>query len=53
VLTGVFDPPPSTPAIPWLYLAALLALTVGAVVAAGTATLRAVRGSHTEELRDL
>lgn len=53
VLTGVFDPPPDTLAVPWGYLAALLALTVGAVVAAGALTLRALSRPAIEELRDL
>jgi putative ABC transport system permease protein len=43
VLTGVFDPPPDTPAIPWAYLAAVVAATAGAVAVAGAATLRTLR----------
>ena len=53
VLTGVFDPPPATPAVPWLYLAALVALTVAATGAAGAVTLRALRRPAIEELREL
>jgi putative ABC transport system permease protein len=53
VLTGVFDPPPSTLAIPWGYLAGLVLLTIGAVGLAGATTLRALRRPATEELRDL
>ena len=53
VLTGVFDPPPSALSIPWGYLVALFALTSGAVGAAGTATLRALRRPTVEELREL
>jgi len=53
VLTGVFDPPPSALAIPWGYLVALVTLTVGAVAAAGAATLRALRRPAIEELREL
>jgi putative ABC transport system permease protein len=36
VLTGVFDPPPSAPAVPWGYLALTLALTAAALLAATT-----------------
>jgi putative ABC transport system permease protein len=53
VLTGVFDPPPDALAIPWAYLGLVLALTVGAVAAAGVLTLRALRQPAIEELRDL
>ena len=53
VLTGVFDPPPDALAVPWGYLAVVALLTIGAVGAAGTATLRALRRPAIEELRDL
>jgi putative ABC transport system permease protein len=53
VLTGVFDPPPDALAVPWGYLAAVLALTIGAVAAAGAITLRALSRPAIEELRDL
>jgi putative ABC transport system permease protein len=53
VLTGVFDPPPEALAIPWGYLAAVVALTVAAVAAAGAATLRALHRPAVEELREL
>jgi putative ABC transport system permease protein len=53
ILTGVFDPPPDTLAVPWGYLVTVAVLTVGAVVAAGTLTLRALRRPAIEELRDL
>ena len=53
VLTGVFDPPPDVLAVPWVYLAVVLGLTVGAVLLAGTATLRALRRPAIEDLRDL
>jgi putative ABC transport system permease protein len=53
VLTGVFDPPPDTLAIPWGYLGAVVAITVGAVGTAGAATLRALRRPAVEELREL
>jgi putative ABC transport system permease protein len=53
VLTGVFDPPPATIAVPWTYLT----VTVTAILAAITlATLAAARSSArpaVEELREL
>jgi putative ABC transport system permease protein len=52
VLTGVFDPPPDALTVPWLYLAGVLGLTVVAVAAAGVTTLRALRRSSVEELRE-
>jgi putative ABC transport system permease protein len=53
VLTGVFDPPPDVLSVPWGYLAVVAALVCGAVGAAGTLTLRALRRPAIEELRDL
>jgi putative ABC transport system permease protein len=53
VLTGVFDPPPDTLAVPWAYLGTVVALTVAAVAVAGALTLRALRRPAIEELRDL
>ena len=53
LLTGVFDPPPSQPAVPWPYLAALTAVAAIAVVAASLTTLRALRNPNVETLRDL
>jgi putative ABC transport system permease protein len=53
VLTGVFDPPPAAAAVPWGYLAAVIALTLAATGAAGAVTLRALRRPAIEELRDL
>jgi putative ABC transport system permease protein len=53
VLTGVFDPPPETLAVPWGYLLAVAALTCGAVLLAGAGTLRVLRRPAIEELRDL
>ncbi|MFI1760938.1 FtsX-like permease family protein [Streptomyces sp. NPDC020800] len=53
VLTGVFDPPPATLAVPGAYLAltALAALT--AVLAAALNGIRRARRPAVEELRDL
>ncbi|MEA2472409.1 MAG: putative transport system permease protein, partial [Thermoleophilaceae bacterium] len=42
VLTGVFDPPPDTLAIPWTYLGGVIGLVLVAVAAAGALTLRAL-----------
>jgi putative ABC transport system permease protein len=53
VLTGVFDPPPDVPAVPWGYLGGLGVLTLCAAAAAGAATLRALRRPQMEQLRDL
>lgn len=53
VLTGVFDPPPDTLAVPWLYLGGVGALTIGAVAVAGGLTLRSLRRPSIETLRDL
>ncbi|MDX6699527.1 MAG: putative transport system permease protein [Solirubrobacteraceae bacterium] len=53
VLTGVFDPPPDAPAVPWGYLAAVVGLAVAAVTVAGVLTLRALRRPAVDELRDL
>ncbi|MFC5748503.1 FtsX-like permease family protein [Actinomadura rugatobispora] len=52
LLTGVFDPPPAAPAIPWGYLTALGALALAALIGAGALTLHAARRlSSTEDLR--
>ena len=40
VLTGVFDPPPSHLAVPWLYLAAVFAVSTIAVAIGGKWSLR-------------
>ncbi|MEA2419595.1 MAG: putative transport system permease protein, partial [Thermoleophilaceae bacterium] len=53
VLTGVFDPPPDTLAVPWGYLGVVVALALAAVGSAGALTLRALRRPAIEELRDL
>jgi putative ABC transport system permease protein len=53
LLTGVFDPPPGRPAVPWPYLATATAVAAVAVVAAGLATLQALRAPDIETLRDL
>ncbi|MEA5362977.1 FtsX-like permease family protein [Amycolatopsis sp., V23-08] len=53
VLTGVFDPPPSSIAVPWAYLTATAAAVVAAVVLAATISARASTRPAVEELRDL
>lgn len=53
LLTGVFDPPPTSPAVPWSYLAGLAGVTIAAVLAASLASLRALRRPVVEALRDL
>ncbi|MFI1294198.1 FtsX-like permease family protein [Streptomyces sp. NPDC020792] len=53
VLTGVFDPPPETIAVPWAYVTATVLVALAAVAAAA---LNGVRRSHrpaVEELREL
>jgi len=52
VLTGVFDPPPDALSVPWGYLAALIALTLAGVAAAGAVTLRGLRREDVVALRD-
>ncbi|MFJ4848576.1 MULTISPECIES: FtsX-like permease family protein [unclassified Streptomyces] len=53
VLTGVFDPPPASIAVPWAYLVLTLLIAVAAIAgAAMNATRRATRPA-VEELRDL
>jgi putative ABC transport system permease protein len=51
VLTGVFDPPPSTLAVPWGYLSAVLACTVAAVVSASVLVVEHARRSAVDLLR--
>lgn len=52
LLTGVFDPPPETLSIPWLYLAIVLGLVIAAVTAA-VLSARPAAGLAAEQLRDL
>ncbi|MCU1657063.1 MAG: hypothetical protein JWO57_1719 [Pseudonocardiales bacterium] len=53
VLTGVFDPPPSVIAVPWLYLGAVLGITVVALAGVSAAATRAARGPAISVLREL
>jgi putative ABC transport system permease protein len=51
VLTGVFDPPPSSITVPWSYLAILIGTIVVAASAASLAAIRAARRSPIDILR--
>lgn len=53
VLTGVFDPPPATLAVPWGYLGTVFLVAAGALAVAGTAAIRASRRPAVELLRVL
>ncbi|MEU0794122.1 FtsX-like permease family protein [Amycolatopsis sp. NPDC005961] len=53
VLTGVFDPPPDTIAVPWTYLAVTVAAVAVALVVAALAGARASTRPAVEELREL
>jgi putative ABC transport system permease protein len=53
VLTGVFDPPPSVLAVPWLYIAGTGILTTTALVAVTAASSRLSRRPAISELRRL
>ena len=53
VLTGVFDPPPDTIAVPWLYLVTVIAVTAGALAAVSAAAVTMVtRPSTVSAIRD-
>lgn len=52
ILTGVFDPPPDAAAIPWAYLAGLVALAIAAAAIGGVVTLRRLRRPAISVLRD-
>jgi putative ABC transport system permease protein len=53
VLTGVFDPPPDSLAVPWGYLLLVAGTALAAVGVATAGTLRALRRPSIETLRDL
>jgi putative ABC transport system permease protein len=53
VLTGVFDPPPSVIAVPWLYLGGVVGSTVAAFAVASIAAVRTARRPAISVLRDL
>jgi putative ABC transport system permease protein len=51
VLTGVFDPPPTTLTFPWLYLSALVVCTAGAVGAVSVVVIERARRQARNLLR--
>lgn len=53
VLTGVFDPPPSSLAIPWAYLSAVIGVSIVALAIGGLWSLRSARRARPSALRDL
>lgn len=53
VLNGVFDPPPEHLAIPWAYLAGVLAIACLSTLIAAAAAIRTARTPHVERLRSL
>lgn len=53
VLTGVFDPPPSSLAVPWVYLVTVGGVAVAAVALAAFAALRSTRAPAATLVRDL
>lgn len=53
VLTGVFDPPPATLTIPWMYLGATVLVTLGALGIAAAGALRQGRRAPLGALRAL
>jgi putative ABC transport system permease protein len=53
VLTGVFDPPPSTIAVPWTYLVSVVIIAVGALTAVTALTVRTVARPAPSILREL
>jgi putative ABC transport system permease protein len=52
VLGGVFDPPPGAPAVPWAYLATVLAVAAGSAVVAAEVAVRAAGRQSGARLRD-
>jgi putative ABC transport system permease protein len=53
ILTGVFDPPPETLSVPWLYLVLTATAAIASMVAAVLSTQLASRRPAVEVLRDL
>ena len=53
ILTGVFDPPPTTLAVPWSYLALVGGVGIAAVVAASVAATRNTRRPAIDTIREL
>ncbi|WP_345365532.1 ABC transporter permease [Actinoallomurus liliacearum] len=53
VLTGVFDPPPSAPTVPWPYLTVVVLITVAALAAVAATAVRLARRPAVQVLREL
>jgi putative ABC transport system permease protein len=53
VLTGIFDPAPAAPSVPWSYLLILVALVVGVTTVVVVVVGRLVARAGPTELRDL
>lgn len=53
VLTGVFDPAPEVPSVPWGYLGAVVIAAVGAVTVAAVITVRRASRAPVTVLREL
>jgi putative ABC transport system permease protein len=52
VLSGVFDPPPDTVAVPWLYLVTLASATAAALVVVATSAVVLARRPAISALRE-
>jgi putative ABC transport system permease protein len=53
VLTGIFDPPPQHPAIPWTFVGTVLLVVLAAAVAAAAGSARWTARFDASRLRDL
>lgn len=53
VLTGVFDPPPTAPTVPWPYLTAVVVTLLAALTLVAAATIRLARRPPTRILREV
>jgi putative ABC transport system permease protein len=53
VLTGVFDPPPSAPTVPWPYLLAVAGTLIAALAVVSVVTVRLARRPPLRVLREL
>ncbi len=53
VLTGVFDPPPASIAVPWAYLGVTTGVSLAAIAAAAAVSSRSSTRPAIEELREL
>jgi putative ABC transport system permease protein len=53
ILTGVFDPPPETLAVPWSYLGLIAGVAVLAVGIAAAAVIRSTRRPTVQLLREI